>query len=140
MKDKITCFKLNWYDCSLCCAEDAVQEEITVYRNDNLLVFRELNGYGVICLCEIIHVNPDTIETFFAFLEKIGDEWQTDYNVEVCDGSEWKVRMWHSSHKIKKICGTVEYPPHGKRIEKYIRSIIEDGRSLIEPQLFGCGR
>ena len=140
MKDKITCFKLNWYDCGLCCVEDAVQEEIVVYRNDNLLVFRELNGYGVICSCEIIHANPDTIETFFAFLEKIGDEWQTDYKVEVCDGSEWKVRMWHSSHKVKKICGTVEYPPHGKRIEKYIRSIIEDGRSLIDPQLFGCGR
>lgn len=140
MKDKITCFKLNWYDCGLCCVEDTVQEEISVYRNDNLLVFKELNGYGVICSCEIIHANPDTIETFFAFLEKIGDEWQTDYKVEVCDGSEWKVRMWHSSRKVKKICGTVEYPPHGKRIEKYIRSIIEDGRSLIDPQLFGCGR
>lgn len=140
MKDKITCFKLNWYDCGLCCVEDTVQEEIIVYRNDNLLVFRELNGYGVICSCEIIHAKPDTIEKFFTFLEKIGDEWQTDYKVEVCDGSEWKVRMWHSSHKIKKIRGTVEYPPHGKRIEKYIRSIIEDGRSLIDPQLFGCGR
>ena len=140
MKDRITCFKLNWYDCGLCCAEDTVQEEIIVYRNDNLLVFRELNGYGVICSCEIIHAKPDTIKTFFAFLEKIDDEWQTDYKVEVCDGSEWKVRMWHSSHKVKKICGTVAYPPHGKRIEKYIRSIIEDGRSLIDPQLFGCGR
>ena len=28
MKDKITCFKLNWYDCGLCCVEDTVQEEI----------------------------------------------------------------------------------------------------------------
>lgn len=140
MKDKITCFKLNWYDCGLCYVEDTVQEEIIVYRNDNLLVFRELNGYGVICSCEIIHAKPDAIEAFFAFLEKIGDDWQTDYKVEVCDGSEWKVRMWHSSHKVKKVCGTVEYPPHGKRIEKYIRSIIEDGRSLIDPRLFGCGR
>lgn len=140
MKDKITCFKLNCYDCGLCCAEDAVQEEIIVYRNDNLLVFRELNGYGVICSCEIIHVKPDAIETFFAFLEKIGDKWQTDYKVAVCDGSEWKVRMWHSSHKVKKVCGTVEYPPHGKQIEKYIRSFIEEGRSLIDPRLFGCRR
>ena len=140
MKDKITCFKLNWYDCGLCCVEDTVQEEIIVYRNDNLLVFRELNGYGVICSCEIVHAKPDAIETFFAFLEKINDEWQTDYRVEVCDGSEWKVRMWHSSHKVKKICGTVEYPPHGKKIEKYSRSFIEDERSLIDPRLFGCGR
>ena len=71
MKDRITCFKLNWYDCGLCCVEDTVQEEIIVYRNDNLLVFRELNGYGVICSCEIIHAKPDPIATFFAFLEKM---------------------------------------------------------------------
>ena len=49
MIDKITCFKLNWYDCGLYCAEDMVQAEITVYRNDNLLVFKELNEYGVVC-------------------------------------------------------------------------------------------
>lgn len=46
--------------------------------------------------------------------------------------------MWHSSHKIKKVCGTVEYPPHGEKIEKYMRSFIEDGKSVIEPKMFGC--
>lgn len=139
MKDRITCFKLNWYDWGLCCAEDAVQEEVTVYRNKSLLVFKELNGYGVVCSCEIIHIEKDATERFFAFLEKIHDEWETDYKVEVCDGSAWEVRMWRSSHQVKKVCGTVEYPPHGKKIEKYIRSFITDGKSIIEPRLFGCG-
>ena len=138
MKDRITCFKLNWYDCGLCCAEDMVQEEVVVYRNDNLLVFRELNGYGVVCSCEIIHIDSDITNEFFAFLEKTCDEWTSDYKVKVCDGSEWEVRMWHSSHKVTKICGTVEYPPHGKRIEKYIRSFITNSESLIDPKLFGC--
>ena len=103
MKDKITCFKLNWYDCGLCCADDMVQEEITVYRNNNLMVFKELNGYGVICSCEIIHIEPVEVEKLFDFLERIYDKWENDYKVEVCDGSEWKVRMWHSSHKIKTV-------------------------------------
>lgn len=139
MKDRITCFKLNWYDWGLCCAEDAVQEEITVYLNTCCLVIKELNGYGVICSCEIIHIEKEKTEAFFNFLEKIYDEWKSDYTVEVCDGSAWKVRMWHSSRKVKKVCGTVEYPPHGKKIEKYIRSFIVDGKSNSEPRIFGCG-
>ena len=140
MKDKITCFKLNWYDCGLCCAEDTVQEEITVYRNQNYMVFKELNGYGVICSCEIIHIEKVKAEGFFAFLEKVYDEWKNDYRVEVCDGSSWTVSMWSSSHKVKKIHGTVVYPPHGKRIEKHLKSFIEAGKSIIDPQLFGCSR
>lgn len=140
MKDKITCFKLNWYDCGLCCAEDAVQEEITVYRNQSHMVFKELNGYGVICSCEIIHIEKAKVDGFFAFLEKVYDEWENDYKVEVCDGSAWTVSMWNSSHKVKKIHGTVAYPPHGKKIEKQLKSFIENSKSIIDPQLFGCSR
>ena len=138
MKDKITCFKLNWYDCGLCCADYTVQEEITVYRNNNSMVFKELNGYRVICSCKIIHIENSKVEDFFAFLEKACDKWESDYSVEVCDGSAWKVRMWHSSRKVKKSCGTVEYPPNGRKLEKYIHSFIRDGKSRIVPKLFGC--
>ena len=138
MKDKITCFKLNWYDCGLTCAENMFQEEVTIYRNDNIMVFKELNGYGVVCSCEIIHIESARVQQFFDYLEKHHDEWESDYKVMVCDGSQWEVRMWHSSHKIKKICGTIEYPPKGKQIEKYIYSFIADSRSAIVPKLFGC--
>ena len=138
MKDRITCFKLNWYDCGLSCAEDRVQEELTIYRNDNYMVIKELNGYGVICSCKIIHIEKEKVDTFFFFLEKISNEWESDYKVLVCDGSSWKIRMWHSSHRIKKICGTIKYPPHGKEIEKYIRSFIADSKECIAPIIFGC--
>jgi len=46
--------------------------------------------------------------------------------------------MWHSSHKVKTVCGTVEYPPNGKKIEKYIRSFIVEAKGLIDPKMFGC--
>lgn len=131
MQDRVTCFKLNWYNCGLCCVEEIVQEEITVYRNENLLVYKELNGYGVICSCDIIHINKDSAKEFFEFLEKNYNEWESDYKVDVCDGSEWIVRMWHSSQKIKKVCGTTAYPSNGKRIEKFINTFIIDGKSLI---------
>lgn len=140
MPDRITCFKLNWYDCGLCCAEETVQEEITIYRNHNYMVFKELNGYGVICSCEIIQIEKAKLDGFFTFLEKVYDEWENDYKVEVCDGSAWTVSMWNSSHKVKKIHGTVEYPPHGKKIEKLLKSFLENGKSIIDPQFFGCSR
>ena len=88
--------------------------------------------------CEIVHIENDKAASFFDFLDKIYNEWENDYAVEVCDGSAWKVRMWHSSHKIKTVCGTIEYPPNGKKIEKYIRSFVADGKSLIKPKMFGC--
>ena len=138
MKDKITCFKLNWYDCGLCCGEDTVQEEITVYRNDNCMFFKELNGCGVICSSEIINIEKEKIDEFFEFLEKIYDKWENDYEVEVCDGSSWRIRMWHSSHKVKTVCGTIEYPPYGKEIESHIRSFIMLCKNTIAPKMFGC--
>ena len=140
MKDRITCFKLNWYDCGLSCAEDMVQEEITVYRKDHYMTIKELNGYGVICSCKILHVEKEKVDAFFGFLEKISNEWENDYNVLVCDGSSWEVRMWHSSHRIKKVCGTIQYPPHGKKIEKYIRSFITGSKENMGPVMFGCAR
>ena len=138
MKDKITCFKLNWYDSGLCCIDDMVQEEVTIYRNDNYMALKEINGHGVICSCEIVHIDKDKNEQFFEFLEKTCDKWADDYAVRVCDGSGWKVRMWHSSHKVKTVCGNVKYPPNGKKIEKYIRSFIEDDNSKSVPKVFGC--
>ena len=138
MKDKLTCFKLNWYDCGLRCGEYTAQEEITIYRKDNCLVFKELNGYGVICSCEIVHIESSQVSAFFEFLENTYDAWENDHNAAVCDGGKWKVRMWHSSHKVKTVCGTVEYPPNGKKIEKYIRSFIVDAKGLIDPKIFGC--
>lgn len=139
MKDRITCFKLNWYDCGLTCADNIVQEEVTIYRNDNYMVIKELNGYGVICSSEIIHIDNDRNQEFFEFLEKNCKNWVEDYSVRVCDGSAWKIRMWHSSHKVTKICGTVKYPTNGRKIEKFIRSFLMRGKNNIVPVLFGCG-
>ena len=138
MKDRITCFKLNWYDCGLSCAEDTVQEEIIIYRNDNYMTIKEINGYGAICSSVIICVEKEKIDDFFGFLEKISNKWTEDYRVMVCDGSSWQIRMWYSSHKIKKVCGTVKYPPHGRKIERYIRSFITYSKKIIDPVMFGC--
>lgn len=137
--DRITTFKLHWYDCGLSYGYDVVYEEITVNRNRNKLVFVQYNGFRDEVGSEEIKLNKADVQIFFEFLETNEAKWKTDYSVRVCDGWSWELRMGHSSHRIKKIYGTVEYPPKGKRIEKYIRSFIKKGKSLIHPRMFGCG-
>jgi hypothetical protein len=117
---------------------DLIKTEDGIYRILSIEANRVLAIDGVVCSCEIIHIESDNVTKFFDFLERTCDEWENDYKVEVCDGSEWKVRMWHSSHKVKTVCGTVEYPPNGKKIEKYIRSFIVEAKGLIDPKMFGC--
>ena len=140
MTDRITTFNLHWYNRGCSCVDSVLHEEITIYRRENLLVFFQYNGYKSRIATDRIKLNKEEVKTFFEFLEKYADKWEPDYSVEVCDGSEWKVLMRHSSLKVTKSRGTVEYPPYGKQIEEYIRSFIENRKSLIDPQLFGCGR
>ena len=137
MEDKITCFKVNWYNWQEHCVADVVEEEIAIYRKGNRVVFRKFNGYGDLCFCEIVRIKKDKTDAFFNFLEKVYGEWETDYCVPVFDGSKWKIRVWHSSHKIDKVCGTVKRFPYKMEIEQFIRSCIVDKNSTIAPKIFG---
>ena len=138
LNDKITTFKLHWYNCSECCADDVNHEIITIYRNKKKMSFLQYNGYDSLINSEQINLNKAEVENFFKFLEKNATHWKSDYRVMVCDGSMWKVQMWHSSHKVTKVDGTIAYPPMGKKIEKYICTFIKNTESLVDPRLFGC--
>ena len=56
MPDRITSFKLDWFDCGLCCVDDVVHECITISRNKKQLVFKQLNGYGGVVSTEEIRI------------------------------------------------------------------------------------
>ena len=142
MDDKITCFKLNWYNYNERYVGDTDKEEITIYRKKKWMVFSETNGYGEVCSHEIINIDKNEVDIFFNFLEKIFEEFESEYRVDILDGSEWEMRLWHGSHKIKKIRGTcsscesIEIQLYIKQIEKYIRLFIEEAKSMINPRLF----
>ena len=138
MAHRITSFKLTWYDCGLCCADDVVQERIVVSRNKKAMVFKRLNGYGETVSTEEIQIDKPMVEEFFTFLDNSDSSWATDYSVEVCDGSAWEVMLRYNSHKTRKIQGTIEYPPCGPEIEKFIISFIEQAQSMSAPIMFGC--
>ena len=140
MQNRITCFQLNWYNCGLCFAENIVQEEITIDRNDNTVSIKGINGTGVVCSCKTIQADTEKVEEFFNFLEAVYQAWKSDYNILVYDGSAWKMRLLHDANTIKEVQGTIQYPPCGKAIEEHILSLMPSGGESLHPRMFGCSR
>lgn len=142
MTDRITQFNLHWYDCGCTCYGEVIHELLQVRRNRSEIVFLQYtapdNRNAIPANVERCKLDKGKVEEFFDFLGKCEPAWSSDYSVEVCDGSEWKMQLWHSSHKVTKICGTVEYPPLGKEIEGYIVSFVKKASWSIVPRIFGC--
>ena len=132
----ITSFILEWYDWSCHCVDDVSWTRLTVYRNKNRIVYEEFDGRDNILKRQEGSCNGDR---FFWILEESheGLTRKQDYSVEVCDGSCWKLKLRHSGNKLEKLNGTVEYPPHGKRIERELLRLCEQA-DIYEPYLFGC--
>lgn len=139
MNRDITSFYLQWDNNGLTCVDDVAREEIAFYRRERIMTIRYFNGRKRILGGEKIKTDKAQTEIFFGFLEGIEKELESDYIVEVCDGSKWTIRIRDNTRKVKKIFGTVEYPPHGKQIEEYIEMFIENAKGYSKPKMFGCG-
>lgn len=135
----ITSFILEWYDWSCHCVDDVSWTRLTVYRNKALIVYEEFDGRDSILKKQEEKCPKHLADRFFWILEESNSAMtrKLDYSVEVCDGSCWKLKIRHSGNKIQKLNGTVEYPPHGKRIERELIRLCEEA-GIYEPYLFGC--
>lgn len=135
----ITSIELQWFDCTCHCVDDLSRSKITVYRNGTRIVYEEFDGRENILLKREGFFSKSYGDRFFYILEETNEAMtrKLDYNVDVCDGSCWKMKIRHSNNKVQKINGTVEYPPHGKRIERELIRLCEEA-NIFEPQLFGC--
>lgn len=138
MEGRITTFRLQWVSCNLAPSDEIASEEISVYRKNHLMTVRSFNGNGKIIEAECIKTGKAETDKFFDFLKEIRNDLNSDYRIEMCDGSEWTIRMWDSTKKMQKVCGTVGYPPHGKEIEKCLSEFIENARGFSTPIMFGC--
>ena len=136
----ITSLELKWEDWSCHCVYDVSETKIRIYKNTNRIVYEEFDGMGKVLSKQEGQLNKGSGDRFFYILEEINNEItrQSDYSVEVCDGSCWKMKIRHSNNKIQKLNGTVEYPPHGKRIEREMLRLCEEAE-IDDPTLFGCG-
>ncbi len=135
----ITSFILEWYDWSCHCVDDVSWTRLTVYRNKSLIVYEEFDGRDNTLKKQEEKFPKHLADRFFWILEESNSAMtrKLDYSVEVCDGSCWKLKIRHSGNKLQKLNGTVEYPPHGKRIERELIRLCEEV-GIYEPYLFGC--
>ena len=108
------------------CGDDVVTQKLIIYRNGKVEHYL-YNGISLDPIKEYVYrVANNEIEQFFTFLTdeiKIG-RWKDYYSVPVCDGWSWVLDIRYSDHTIRKISGTVEAPPRGKRLEEYIKKMI----------------
>lgn len=128
MKEQITSFNYHWYDNGCVPSDSIVHREITISRRRNLLNYYHYNGMKEMVKLGRVKIDKERIEDFFDYLESVCGDWKNDYRIRVCDGFEWKILMWYSSHKATKICGTMEFPSNWEQIEKYIVSFLDGVR------------
>ena len=135
----ITSLVLEWYDWSCHCVDDVSWTRMTVYRNKNRIIYEEFDGRDNPVNKQEGSYPKHYGDRFFWILEESNEALtrKQDYSVEVCDGSCWKLKIRHSGNKLQKLNGTVEYPPHGKRIERELIQLCEEA-GIFEPYLFGC--
>ena len=67
MPDRITTFELTWENCGCCSAADVVRETISIYRNLNLLIFCEYNGYRKRVGFNRTNIDKKLADDFFFF-------------------------------------------------------------------------
>lgn len=139
VRRKITSFSIDWYNCSCCTADSIVHEKTTLYLNESVIKIQSYNGYKDIVEEQTIPVSKGEIKGLFNYIQYVAlDKLQQDYRVEVCDGSEWVLKLRYSDRTITAIQGTVEKPTICDEIEKRINKLLLEAESYADPILFGC--
>jgi len=139
LKKCVTSFSIDWYNCSCCAVDSIVHEKTTLYLNKSLIKIKSYNGYQEIVEEQTIPVEKDKIKELFDYIQNVAFyELQQNYRVEVCDGSEWVLKLRYSDNTITAIQGTVEKPPFCDKIENKINKLLFEAKSFADPILFGC--
>ena len=132
---KITSVEISNTSWGLCRFEDIIRHKLILYRRGRIkhLLY---NGLSDSPIQEHSHaINAEEMEAFFERLvsEYKVQDWEPDYSVDVCDGMHWEIMIRHSDHTIRKIKGTVEPPPRGKKLREDIYKLAD---YVVEPWLF----
>lgn len=139
IKKRITSFSIDWYNCGCCHVDSIVHESTTLYLNKSEIKIKSYNGHKKIVRKQTIHVGKDEIKGLFDYIQyEALNKLQQNYRVEICDGSEWILKLIYSDGTITAIQGNVEIPPCCEDIEKKIKEIIFKAKSFADPILFGC--
>ena len=126
----ITSCSVTWDDCGLGCADD-IRRVVTRIIQTEIQV-RFYNGYGDLISRRIWPLSDQQKQEIFSLLDMCSHEWVTDdYSVEVCDGSQWELKICTKGKCLRRIKGTVEPPPHGQVIRDMVTKIVGDDNCYV---------
>lgn len=135
---RTTSLTIEWHNWCLCSGDDMVLERTTVKKASGTIHLMQSNGHREIIHEEFIKVGPDALHELFALVDRIldADDWCADYSVDVCDGFMWNMYIRRGNSKIIRVHGTVDPPPYGAEIERYLRQMLLRAHAIIEPKFF----
>ena len=126
----ITSCSVTWDDCGLGCADD-IRRVVTRIIQTEIQV-RFYNGYGDLISRRIWPLSDQQKQEIFSLLDMCSHEWVTDdYSGEVCDGSQWELKICTKGKCLRRIKGTVEPPPHGQVIRDMVTKIVGDDNCYV---------
>ncbi len=145
---RLTSLSVSWFDCGLIenTENTVVRERIKVFRTQRpRLEWSQYNEKNKRINRSMGHLPAKETEDAFSQFENIFGAYEdfdrstkTDYSVEVCDGSQWELRLRYSVNPEIVIRGTIELPPYGEQIKDVFHRLIERADSWEGcPRIFG---
>jgi len=127
VRKKIKSIEIKNASCGLCSPDEIISEALIIYRKGKIKHL-QYNGVSDKPVNEYEYkVDKNMMDAFFDMIVtkiKIQD-WKDDYSVEVYDGYTWECKIRCPDNTIKKVVGTVEPPPSGKRLRNLINKLTD---------------
>ena len=133
-EEKITGFRLDWYDCGLSTFSPLSHVRTMINRNSRSITIKHMKDPGVFYESRI-PVKKESIEAFFYALSTV--DWKPDYYAPVCDGYSWEMRLKSATSTVARVKGTVVPPSETKELGRMIRDMIVASGCPEIPPLWG---
>lgn len=133
-EEKITGFRLDWYDCGLSTFSPLSHVRTMISRNSSSITIKHMKDPGIFYESRI-PVKKESTEEFFNALSAV--DWETNYSVSVCDGYSWEMILKSGTSTVTRVKGTVVPPSETKELERMIRDMIDASGCPEIPPLWG---
>lgn len=137
----ITSFDLMWMDCSCHSVDSLSAEKTTVHRKHCNIMCAQYDGHNQVLKSGAAQMELSEVEKLFELIDSLITDVKSNeeqYNIQVCDGSRWVLRIHNSDRSVQKYEGTVFYPNSVKPVTEIMQKALH--LSDIQPMLFGWSR
>ena len=137
-EEMITSFHLMWMDCSCHSVDSISTEKTTVHRKHCNIMCAQHDGHNQVLKSVAAQMELPTVEKLFKLMDSLVSDLKSNgkqFDIQVCDGSRWVLRIHNSDHSVQKYEETVYYPDSVKHITEILLNALQF--IDIQPMLFG---